>query len=57
MWVSKDCGVCVFQRLVGCVWVSKACRVRVCVYRRLVGCVVSKNCRACVCVECGVEGL
>ena len=43
MWVSKDCGVCVCQRLVGCVWVSKACRVRVC---------VSKACRV-----CGVKGL
>ena len=43
MWVSKDCGVCVYQRLVGRVWVSKACRVRVC---------VSKACRV-----CGVKGL
>ena len=52
--------MCVCQRLVGCVWVSKACRVRVCVYRRLVGCVVSKDYRACVCVECVcvcIEGL
>ena len=29
MWVSKACRVCECRRLVGCVWVSKACSVGV----------------------------
>ena len=36
MWVSKACKVCECRRLVGCVWVSKACSV---------GVWVSKACR------------
>ena len=29
VWMSKACRVCECQKLVGCVWVSKACSVGV----------------------------